>query len=436
MLLKGSLGFRFLLVAVVTLVLRAAPAEAFGARQPSGSVEVRELPGRGLELVFAPLARSPEMDRLTLEDARLVLDIFREDFGQLRSVRPCAGESGPVLALAGVGGCPAASRETVLREEYLSRYGEPKVKLPLQLGYWRLAEVLRLSPRYMKAGVREAAAELFSDPLFLAGVSTSVVAYFLAWAVPEPLFSKSFAATVTVGLVLAFGVVELRNLGLACLRLYEEAEKASTPEELEAVAERFGKAMGGTALRALVMVASAGVGKGLPKVPEGGLWRMLAPRRYALPGGLTMSTSTTAQAVADGTVVLMGASVGTAPVAARVTGACGDGSKKDGHWHHIATNKNDTCELRGGPWTPVFKKLFEQAGMSLDDSANRIYLQGHKGPHPEEYHAEIFEVLRRAMKGCQDQVGCRRMLEGALDKLAGRICTPGSKLHELLTKKS
>jgi HNH/ENDO VII superfamily nuclease len=346
---------------------------------------------------------------LAVGDARQVLDIFREDLGQVRSAK--------------------------LHEEYLSRYSEAKVTQPLSLGSGRLMEALRRSPRYMKVGVREAAAELFSDPLFLAGVSTSVVVYFLAWAVPEPLFSKSFAVTVSVGLVLAFGVMELRNLGLACLRLYEDAEKASTPEELEAVAECFGKAMGGTALRALVMVASAGVSKALPKVPEGGLWRMLAPRRYALPEGLTMSTSTTVQAVADGTVVLMSTAVGTASSGARVTGACGDGSKKDGHWHHIATNKNDTCDLRGGPWTPVFKKLFDQAGMSLDDSKNRIYLQGHKGPHPEEYHAEIFEVLRRAMKGCQDQTGCRSMLVGALDKLAGRICTPGSQLHGLLTKK-
>jgi len=95
-----------------------------------------------------------------VEDARQVLDTFREELGQVLSV--------------------------TLREEYLSRYGEPKLKLPTSLGSGRLMEALRLSPRYMKAGVREAAAELFSDPLFLAGVSTSVVVYFLAWAVPEP----------------------------------------------------------------------------------------------------------------------------------------------------------------------------------------------------------------------------------------------------------
>ncbi|MFE8605156.1 AHH domain-containing protein [Archangium violaceum] len=410
MLLRGSLVFRSVLLAAVILVLRAAPAGAAGSMPPVGAVEVRELPGRGFALVFEPLARAPGLERLAVEDARQVLDIFREDLGQVRT--------------------------DGLHGEYLFRYVDAVVTQPPSLVSGRLIEALRRSPRYMKAGVREAAAELFSDPLFLAGVSTSVVVYFLAWAVPEPLFSKSFAVTVSVGLVLAFGVMELRNLGLACLRLYEDAETASTPEELEAVAERFGKAMGGTALRALVMVASAGVSKGLPKVPEGGLWRMLAPRRYALPEGLSMSTSTTVQAVADGTVVLMSAAVGTASSSSRVMGACGDGSKKDGHWHHIATNKNDTCELRGGPWTPVFKKLFDQAGMSLDDSKNRIYLQGHKGPHPEEYHAEIFEVLQRAMKGCQDQSACRSMLVGALDKLAGRICTPGSKLHELLTKKS
>ena len=42
-------------------------------------------------------------------------------------------------------------------------------------------------------------------------------------------------------------------------------------EELEAVAERFGKAVGGTGLRVLMVVASMGVARGLPQVPEGGL---------------------------------------------------------------------------------------------------------------------------------------------------------------------
>jgi hypothetical protein len=81
--------------------------------------------------------------------------------------------------------------------------------------------------------------------------------------------------------------------------------------------------------------------------------------------------------VADGTVVLMGVSASTtasalsaAVAVSRTTGACRDESNKgDAKGHHIATDKNDTAEVRGGPWTPVFKEIFDQAGMSLDDPA-------------------------------------------------------------------
>jgi hypothetical protein len=428
--LRFSPLFHFFLAATIGTALVATPA---GATFPSRSktVPVREVPG-GLRLLVEPLERTPELERLTGEQAREVLASFREDFGTGRGGVRRVPERPMIFAAAALVGSPAEGWEGRLREKYLLAYGPPEVELPPSLASDRLAAALRLSPKYMKEGVREAAAELLGDPLFLAGVSTSVVAYFLAWAVPEPLFSKTVAVVVTVGLVVAFGAAELHHLGMACLRLYEAAEAARTEAELEAAAERFGKAMGGTALRALVMAASAGVAKGLPKVPKGGLWEKMAPARQALPGGMTMSVSTTAQVVADGTVVLMGAGMGTVG-SARVTGACGDGSKKDGsHWHHLATNKNDISRVHGGPWTPLFEKIFAKAGMSLEAKENLVYLQGHKGPHPERYHTEVLRRLRDATEGCKTQVECRSRLVEQLDKIAGEVCTPGSSLHKIL----
>ncbi|HEX8441118.1 AHH domain-containing protein [Archangium sp.] len=427
--------FQLLLLAITGTALMATSA---GAAYPPSSrtVQVREVSG-GWRLLFEPQGRAPGLESLTVEQARRVLATFHEDFGP---VRAAPSPEARVFALAAVA-CGAVTCgsgeewEKRLRAAYVARYGVSEVALPL-LASDRLAAALRLSPRYMKEGVREAAVELFGDPLFLAGVSTSVVAYFLAWAVPEPLFSKTVAVVVTVGLVAAFGVAELHQLGVVCLRLYREAEAARTPEELEKAAEHFGKAVVGTALRALVMAASAGVAKGLPKVPKGGLWESVAPARQSLPGGLTLSVSTTAQVVADGTVVLMGAAVGTGATAARATGACGDGSKKDGsHWHHLATNKNDVSGANGGPWTPVFKKVFDRAGMRLEAEENLVYLQGHQGPHPEAYHQQIFRRLQGATDGCRTQAECRGMLVEELDRIAGDVCTPGSPLHRLLTEK-
>jgi hypothetical protein len=209
----------------------------------------------------------------------------------------------------------------------------------------------------MGEGVREAAQELFRSRLFVSSVALSVLVYFAAWMAPEPLFTKAFVAKLTLRLALLVGVVELSRLASACVRLYQEAEAARTVEELEAVAERFGRAVGGTGLRV-------------------------------------------------------------------------DGY----HWHHLATNKNDISERYGGPWTPRFEQLFELAGMRLDASVNLVYLKGNKGPHPEAYHEAVFEKLNRELRDCGSVSRCRDKLLQALGKLAEEVCTPGSRLHRLVTK--
>ncbi len=228
--------------------------------------------------------------------------------------------------------------------------------------------------------------------------------------------------------------MELGRFARACVSLYQEAEAARTVEELEAVAERFGRAVGGTGLRVLMMVASMGVARGLPEVPGGGLGALLRAPRYSLPGGISMGSASTVQMVADGTVVVTGVAAGTA--ASAVGSACMDGSKRqDGyHWHHLATNKNDISERFGGPWTPVFEELFELAGLSLDAAENLVYLKGHKGPHPEAYHEAVFEKLNSELRDCGSVSRCRGKLLDVLGRLAEEVCTPGSRLHRLVTK--
>jgi len=183
-------------------------------------------------------------------------------------------------------------------------------------------------------------------------------------------------------------------------------------------------------------------------VPKGGLWASVSPPRFALTGGgvkggLRVAVGTRAQvSVADGTVVLMGVTASTAAGAvsaavssARTAGACAE-SKQDGHHrHHLCTNKNDISEHNGGPWTPDFETLFARAGMSLEDPANIVYLRDHKGPHPEAYHSEVFQRLNDALRGCRPQAGCRAELVRTLNEIAGEVCTPGSNLNKLATRK-
>ena len=201
--------------------------------------------------------------------------------------------------------------ELRLRQEYLARFGPSRLPLPASLEHSPLFLALRLSPRYMAPGFREAAEEMFRSPAFLASVALAVLVYLAAWALPEPVFSKAFATAVTVSLALAVGVMELLHLGRACLRLYREAEAARTLEELEGAAARFGQALGGTALRVMVLVASLGVSKALPHVPEGGLGAMLSAPRYVVAEGLSLGAGASVQVVADGSLVLAGAALGT-----------------------------------------------------------------------------------------------------------------------------
>jgi hypothetical protein len=163
----------------------------------------------------------------------------------------------------------------------------------------------------MDDGIREAAQELFSAPAFLASVSLSVLVYFAAWLAPEPFFSKAFAAALTVRLSLLVGLVELGRVAMACLRLYQEAEAATSSHELEAAAERFGKSIGGTTLRVLVVVASLGIPQVLPNIPKGGLGTLLSPLRHAPASGPAMESISTVQIVADGTLVVTGVVAGT-----------------------------------------------------------------------------------------------------------------------------
>jgi hypothetical protein len=395
------------------------------------AVTARKLPGGPLKLSFEPVAADPLLERLRVEEARRVLAAFQESFRVAEKPR---SRHRLILASTATGQHQPAEWETRLREEYLSRFGPPLLPVPQSLEQSRLFLALKLSPRYMGEGVREAARELFSSPVFLASVTLSVLVYFAAWLAPEPLFTKAFAATLTVGLALVVGVLELTHLARACVRLYLEAEAARTVQELEAAAERFGKAVGGTALRVLLLVASLGVGKGLPQVPKGGLWALLGPPRFALEGGMTLEGVATVQMVADGTILVTGVAAGS--VATTVGSACTDGSEpKDGHqWHHLATNKNDISTAHGGPWTPLFEELFARTGMSLDAAENLVYLKGHRGPHPEAYHREVYAKLVAAVEDCETASRCRSKLMEALKRLADEVCTPGSRLHTLVTK--
>ncbi|MFE8604893.1 hypothetical protein AB8V91_48790 [Archangium violaceum] len=277
---------------LVALVLQAGPAGAeagLPVLEPVGVSGYQGEEGQGLRLTFKRLAPNPELARWRVEEARKVVEALEGEFKEARvgpglRLLPEA-HTRTMAGLVPPSDTRPSAPERQVREEYEALLGAPLVGLTGSLESARWFQALKLSPRYMGAGLREAALELFGSPAVLLSVGTSMVLYMVAWAAPEPLFSKAFAAAVTMGLLLTYSAAELYNVGLACLTLYREAEGARTREELEAAAERFGKALGGVGLRVLVTVAGAKLARGLPEVPKGGLWASVSPPRFSMAGG-------------------------------------------------------------------------------------------------------------------------------------------------------
>ncbi len=404
---------------------------------PAGTIRVTPLPDGRLLLAFPLLPEAPALQRFSAEDARRVLARFHEDLASLEPalLRGAGGglcSSGVRLASFPVRSQPS-SLERTLREQFSARYGEALFPLPPCLEGSPLLMALRLSPRYMPQGIQEGFETLVKDPAFLASMATALVVYGLAWAAPEPLFTKAFAASVSVVLLTVFSVAELTHFGMVAFRLYQGTRDAQSLKEVEAAAEHFGRYLGGAGVRILAFVAMRGVGKNA-QIPQGGLGR-LWPRRLALPGGYNWSTVTLAQASsAEGSLLVAGVAAGTASSALR--SACKELSARAPGYsrHHLATNKNDDSEARGGPWTPRFEKIFAKAGVDLDDDVNKVNLLGHFGPHPEEYHGEIFRRLEDAIRFCRPQQQCRARLLEELKRIADEVCTPGTRLHGLTTK--
>jgi hypothetical protein len=111
-----------------------------------------------------------------------------------------------------------------------------------------------------------------SDPVFLGSLAFAIGAYLALWLVPEPIFSKLAAAVVTIAILSsgAFTISVLASLAKAWADLRTEAGGATSDQQIEQAAQRFGQRMGAVEADCLVFLASLLVGgrvpgpKGLP----------------------------------------------------------------------------------------------------------------------------------------------------------------------------
>jgi hypothetical protein len=269
-------------------------------------------------------------------------------------------------------------------------------------------------------------------------IVSAMALYMMLWVLPEPT-SKGIAATLTVGLIAYLGVDTVWSLIRGWIRLVDEVNHATSFAELREAGEQFGKVMDQNSARIFIMLATAAIGNtvglatkgpGLPGSPRAAV---LAPSQ----GGFQFMSMGDVKSVAvssEGVFTIALAPGAVAMTAQGMTHGAPGLVDVAGHEHHIATNKWDDATHNGGPWTPKFKEVFDRAGMSLDDPTNKVRIPGHKGPHPREYHEEIFERLDRATSVCRTVQQCQQSLTAELGRLAREISTPGSRLNKLVTR--
>jgi hypothetical protein len=263
--------------------------------------------------------------------------------------------------------------------------------------------------------------------------------YAAMWLAPDPVFTKGLATVVTATFICYVGVDTFWTLIQGWRRLVEEVDHATTLAEIRAAGRRYGKVMGKNAARAFGLLLAAAIGQTASsfsaKVPTLPGSAQAAASGSAWVGiQLSEVAQVEAVAVSAGAITITLAPNAATSTAHSMVGVASRPVDAEGPEHHIATDKWPDATHSGGPWTPVFEKIFKRAGMSLNDPANKVRVQGHKGPHPEEYHREVFRRLDRATSTCRTMEQCRASLVKELRLLAEEISTPGARLNKLVTR--
>ncbi|MCY0998721.1 AHH domain-containing protein [Myxococcus sp. MISCRS1] len=407
--------------------------------------------GHGTSIAYTPVESAPveiEEDAFKEVVSRLVLDMKLDV-----SFRESEEEDLRRSLLASSGGFVDGARGRAVSPEYeriCQRQDDPGNCLGMLAGGLVLGPMeRRMMALYFALdtvweGVEEALDDVVNAAALRAMVTSLIGTALVMLVAPEPI-TKLVAVALTASLIAYLGTGPVWNLGQGFLRLMDESKEAANFADLERAGHRFGKLLGDNGARVLVVVAlSALGGRGAmaaqgPRLPG----FAHAASRAQMEGGFLLTGALVGEVQAISVASAGVLNVTLAPTAVAAV-AMGPGASAqaggviqgdpEGNVHHICTDKNEISEVSGGPWTPIFQAFFERANMSLNDTANLVRIQGHKGPHPAEYHQEVLRRLTDAMQGCRGPAKCRVALVDELAKIARDLTTPGSWLRKLVLK--
>ncbi len=231
---------------------------------------------------------------------------------------------------------------------------------PTVNGDGRFALALALA----KGAVLDEMVESFKDMAdphaMVAAVLWTWTTYMVLLSIPDVTVSKGLAAVMTATLISYVGVDTFWGLVMGFKRLMDEADRATTFNDLREAGERYGKLMGRNAARAFAMLAMAAIGNtapGLaaqvPKLPGATQAAVQAETqvgiRLAAVGGVetvAVSGETVTIALAPGAVAMTAQAMSNATAKAlpngfrawgsfsgfkKAMGSAGPGKQ----WHHI-----------------------------------------------------------------------------------------------------
>jgi RHS repeat-associated protein len=95
--------------------------------------------------------------------------------------------------------------------------------------------------------------------------------------------------------------------------------------------------------------------------------------------------------------------------------------------HHVASDKS-------AKYTPIFEKLFADAGLSLQDKENLVSIEGHGNAHGPDYHEAVLARLNKAVEGkTPGSQEYKDAFKQGLSDVKRDVARPGSTLNDLVT---
>ncbi|MFE8597978.1 hypothetical protein AB8V91_13570 [Archangium violaceum] len=143
---------------------------------------------------------------------------------------------------------------------------------PTVNGDGRFALAMALAKGAVLDEMLEAFKDMADPHAMVAAVLWTWTTYMLLVSIPDVTVSKGLAAVMTATIISYVGVDTFWGLVVGFKRLMDEADRATSFNELRAAGERYGKLMGRNAARAFAMLAMAAIGNTAPglaaKVPK------------------------------------------------------------------------------------------------------------------------------------------------------------------------